>query len=113
VSGSQIVKTGKAKAGAILKLNKKRKLQPWQAYHSLTYESKWKEEIDHKWGDFVAAWSNDHPGQPVNKTRFEFMNTFIKDKYATESPEMKDKVEVYHQNVVETSSDDANRSFQE
>jgi hypothetical protein len=50
--------------GAVLKVKpmpKSRKLQPWQAYHALTYESKWKPHIDTAWTNYKKAWADEHP----------------------------------------------------
>jgi len=88
-----MTKTGKMKATGLLKLHKHRMWQPWQAYHNLTYESKWKAEIDHCWNEYTIKWKGENLGQALEKTRFEFMNAFIKDKYEAESLEVKAEVE--------------------
>jgi len=77
-------------------------LQPWQAYHALTYESKWKHKIDCQWEALTAAWDKDNPGIPRTKTRFEFMNTFIRGMNETEG------VEDYRH---DTSPDDVSGDF--
>jgi len=109
VSGGQL-KGPKERSTSILNLRKRRMLQPCQAYHVLTYESKWKVEINHKWEAFNVAWAKDHPGEPIKKTRFEFMNNFIREKYQAETPEMKQRVEDFRS---KTSEKSINKGFQE
>ena len=87
-------------------------LQPCQAYHTLTYESQWKAEIDREWDALNVAWTKEHPGIPLKKTQFEFMNSFIREKYEAESPEMKQRVEEFRCKLAEKPLDDANRDFQ-
>ncbi|KAM6489977.1 hypothetical protein JOM56_014556 [Amanita muscaria] len=114
VAGTKDIKGSKLKASTgILKLHKRRLWQPWQAYHNLTYETKWKGEISYKWEEFTTAWVKENPGLPLSKTRFEFSNSFIKEKFETESQEMKDKVEEHRQNTNTKSPDDVNKGFQE
>jgi hypothetical protein len=94
-------------------LHKRRVWQPWQAYHNLTYETKWKAEIDEKWQVFRTSWQNENPGQPLIKTRFEFMNAFIKEKFETETPEMKAQVEEHRHKMNTKAPDEVNDLFQE
>ena len=56
-------------------------------------------------------WVKENPGQPM-KTRFEFMNTFIKEKFEAETPEMKARVEEYRQQILTSSPADRNLAFQ-
>jgi len=93
-------------------LRKRRLLQPRQAYHALTYESQWKPEIDREWEALNVAWAKDQPGVPMKKTRFEFMNNFMKEKYDAESPEMKQRVEEFRCKMAEKSPDNDNGDFQ-
>jgi len=58
----------------------------------LTYESTWKPTIDKEWKAFETDWKAKNPGMKINKTRFEFMNAFMKEKFKNETPEMKAKV---------------------
>jgi len=101
------------KAGGVLKLHKHRILQPWQAYYALTYESKWKSQVDQEWKEITTEWVRNNPGQPLSKSRFEFGNAFIKEKYEAESTEMKEQVEEFHQNSLVKSSSEAVGAFQE
>ena len=78
-------------------------LQAYQAYHVLTYESKWKVEINCEWETFNVAWAKDHPGEPIKKTRFKFMNNFIREKYQAETPEMKQRVADFRKKTSEKS----------
>jgi len=59
-----------------------RKLQPWQAYHVLTYHSQWKLHVD-------AAWALEHPDEKPEKGRFQIMVEFMKAKFGEETDEMK------------------------
>jgi len=108
-----MTKTGKMKATGLLKLHKLRMWQPWQAYHNLTYESKWKAEINRCWNEYTIKWKGENPGQALEKTRFEFMNAFIKDKYEAESLEVKAEVEKHHQNIMAKAPGEINKSYQE
>jgi uncharacterized protein YijF (DUF1287 family) len=74
-------------------------LQAWQAYHDLTYESKWKAEIDSQWTEYVNNWKAENPDLPVDQTRFAFMNTFIKAKFADETEETKELVENHRRSL--------------
>jgi len=87
-------------------------LQPWQAYHGLTYENKWKEEINQSWEEYTTIWAKENPGQPLIKTRFEFMNAFVKEKFEAETPEMKERVEEYRREMIAKSPTENNRAFQ-
>ena len=70
-------------------------LQPWQAYHALTYTSKWKADIDEKWEIYCKEWVSEHPNSKPPKTRFQIMAEFMKEKYAEETPAMKAECEEY------------------
>ena len=97
----------------MIKLGKtKRVKQPWQAYHKMTYESKWKPEIDKQWEEYTKMWKQEHPGEPVAKTRFAFMNDFMREKYDMETPEMKQKVEEYRHEAKNNESTDTNKMYQ-
>jgi len=80
----------------VLKMKMKPKmLQPWQAYQALTYEEKWKPQIDKVWESYKEDWARENPGEKLPKTRFQIMVEFIKEKFANESEEMKQRCEVY------------------
>jgi hypothetical protein len=72
-----------------------KKLQAWQAYHALTYQSQWKPHIDTAWSEYQEAWTAEHPTEKPEKNRFQIMIEFIKQKYNEESEEMKKKCEEY------------------
>lgn len=72
-----------------------RKLQPWQAYQALTYESRWKPHVDQAWNDYKKAWEAEHPDEKPEKGRFQFMVEFIKEKFEEENEEMKKKCNDY------------------
>ena len=72
-----------------------RKLQPWQAYHALTYKSQWKPHVDQAWTDYKKAWEDEHPEGKLEKTRFQIMVEFMKAKFEDEDEEMKKKCNNY------------------
>ena len=89
---------------SVLNLKPKAKnLQGWQAYHALTYESQWKADVDKVWAEYKTKWETEHPDQKIQKTRFEIMNDFMKEKYAQATPEILKQVEDYRQKVKEES----------
>jgi hypothetical protein len=81
---------------AILKIKQKPKtMQPWQAYQALTYETRWKEDIDKGWGDYVAKWRTENPDEKPEKTRLVYLMEFMKEKLAEESDAVKKTVDEY------------------
>jgi hypothetical protein len=72
-----------------------RKLQPWQAYHLLTYESRWKPHVDQAWTDYKKAWEYEHPSEMPEKKRFQIMVEFMKAKFEDEDEEVKKKCNDY------------------
>jgi hypothetical protein len=76
-----------------------RKLQPWQAYHALTYESRWKPHVNQAWIDYKKAWEDEHPDRKPEKTRFQIMVEFVKAKFEEEDEEMKIKCNDYQKPV--------------
>jgi hypothetical protein len=72
-----------------------RKLQPWQAYHALTYESRWKPHVDQAWIDYKKAWEDEHPDRKPEKKRFQIMVEFMKAKFEDEDEETKKKCNDY------------------
>jgi len=88
---------------AVLNLKPKPKLlQGWQAYHAMTYES-WKPEIDKTWAEYKIQWEAEHPDEKPEKTRFQIMNDFMKEKYAQATPEVLKQVEDYRKKVKDES----------
>ena len=82
----------------ILKIKQKtqpRMLQPWQAYQALTYESKWKTEVDAAWSMYKSTWTTEHPEEKLPKSQFQIMIEFIKEKFEQESDEVKKQCEDY------------------
>jgi len=78
----------------LLKLNLQAKLlQVYEVYHRLTYESKWKLDINTGWKTYQANWKAENPGRNFNITRLEYMNNFIRDKYKNKTPKMKAEAE--------------------
>jgi hypothetical protein len=66
-----------------------KKLQPWQAYHALTYESRWKDDVCTAWSDYKKEWVAEHPNETPPKTRFQIMIEFMKEKFEKETEDMK------------------------
>ncbi|KIJ91185.1 hypothetical protein K443DRAFT_135548 [Laccaria amethystina LaAM-08-1] len=82
----------------ILKIERKpqpRILQPWQAYQALTYESRWKPEVDAAWSTYKNVWLTEHPEEKPPKNRFQIMIEFIKEKFEKETDEVKSQCEEY------------------
>lgn len=63
----------------------------------MTYESRWKPVINKGWDAYKAKWNKDHPGAPIDKTRFVFMVEFMKAKLEEETDEMKKRCEKYRE----------------
>jgi hypothetical protein len=72
---------------------KPRALQAWQAYQALTYESKWKPFVDEEWDRYKNEWASENPDEKPLKTRFTIMIEFMKEKFANETDEMKERCE--------------------
>ena len=94
-----------------------KKLQPWQAYHALTYQDQWKTHIDTAWSEYPKAWKAEHTTEKPEKTRFQIMVEFMKQKYNEETEEMKKKCEEYerpedHDPTPIKSEPDINSDFQ-
>ena len=70
-------------------------LQPWQAYHALTYESHWKPHVDTAWTEYQKAWKSEHLNVKPEKSRFQIMVEFMKAKFQEEDDKMKDLCEKY------------------
>jgi hypothetical protein len=73
----------------------------------LTYESRWKPEIDKAWAAYKSQWEAEHPNEKPGKTRFGMMAEFLKEKLANETPEMKEKVEQHRLRVKKESESPA------
>jgi len=82
-------------------------LEGWQAYHALTYEDKWKKDVDKVWSNYKSAWKSEHPDKKPPKNRFQILIEFIKEKYAEETTKMKERCEEYrkkdHEEKLEAS----------
>ena len=76
-------------------------LQAWQAYHALTYESKWKPHVNKEWKRYKEEWESEHPNEKPPKTRFEIMNAFMKEKFESETEGMKISCEEYRRGLKE------------
>jgi len=72
-----------------------RKLQAWQAYHVLTYESIWKPHVNKAWMTYKEKWLSEHPNEKPEKTQLEIMAEFMKEKFNEENEEMKKHCEEY------------------
>ena len=90
------MRTQTSGTNAILKIKQKPKImQPWQAYQALTYETRWKEDVDKGWSEYVAKWRTENPDGKPEKTRLVYLMEFMKEKLATESDGVKKTVEEY------------------
>ena len=72
-----------------------RKLQGWQAYHTLTYASKWKPHVDEVWKTYKEKWQSKHPTEKPQKTWLEIMVEVIRAKFSEEDEDMKKCCEEY------------------
>ena len=71
---------------------KSKTLQEWQVYHVMTYEDQWKAIIDEEWEKYKIAWKAEKPTEEIDETRFTFMSSFMRQKYAEESEEVQNNV---------------------
>jgi hypothetical protein len=91
-----------------------RKLQPWQAYYALTYESQGKPHINAVWSEYKTAWTTEHPNEKPEKSRFQIMIEFMKQKFKEETEEMIKRCNEYQKPDDPVKSESAiNASFQE
>jgi hypothetical protein len=67
-------------------------LHEWQVYYQMTYESTWKTIIEKEWETYKAKLTAEDPDADLKKARFQFANTFIREKYEMETQEVKDEV---------------------
>jgi O6-methylguanine-DNA--protein-cysteine methyltransferase len=71
-------------------------LQPWQAYHALTYQSQWKPQVDTAWSEYKETWMAEHGSdEKPEKGRFQIMVEFMKQKFSEETEEMKKQCDEY------------------
>jgi len=87
-----------------------KKLQLWQAYHALTYESRWKPDVDTAWSEYKDAWEAEHPNEKPPKNRFQIMIEFMKQKFETEPEDMKIRCEEYRATRQLEASPDPDKS---
>ena len=73
-------------------------LQSWQAYHALTYQTKWKPFVQERWTAYQEEWATEHPDEKPPKGRFQIMVEFMKEKYAGETAEIRAECEEYRKN---------------
>ena len=76
----------------------------------MTYDSQWKPEVDKIWAEYKLEWEATHPDEKPEKTRFEIMNEFMKDKFTEASPETFKEVEDYRQKLKDDSGEDMPRT---
>ena len=70
-------------------------LQSWQAYHALTYETKWKPVIQERWTAYHEGWALEHPDEKPPKCWFQIMVDFMKEKYTGETPKIRVECKEY------------------
>ena len=73
-------------------------LQSWQAYHALTYHTKWKPFIQERWDAYQKEWASEHLDEKPPKGWFQIMLEFMKEKYARETAEIRANCEEYWKN---------------
>jgi hypothetical protein len=67
-------------------------LHEWQVYYQMTYESKWKTVIEQEWEMYKSKLTAKNADTVLKQERFQFANTFIREKYKAETQEVKDEV---------------------
>lgn len=98
---------------ATLKLRKKRKMQAWQAYQAMTYESQWKAVIEVEWKAYCSEWAqSQHAEGEKAETLFNFRNKFMREKYNNETEEVKQQVEEFRLKAVGGAADNINAAYQ-
>ena len=100
----------------LLKLKAKPKsLQEWQVYQLMTYETQWKAVIDKEWETYKSTWEVENPGTELDKTRFTFMNSFMKEKYLEQTEEVQSSVRKCREDLkaeVDADGEDKNTTYQ-
>ena len=97
-NNTHLLTSNAGSSGDILKMVAKPKmLQCWQAYHALTYETKWKSHIDKEWAKYKMEWELENPSVKPPKNRFTIMVEFVKENFSNETEEMKLRCEEYQQ----------------
>jgi len=56
-----------------------------------------------KWEQYKAQWESEHPDDKPEKTRFQIMCEFMKEKYENETEEMKERCEEYRKSKKDES----------
>ena len=95
---------------------KQKILQEWQVYHTMTYESQWKAVIDKEWEKYKSAWKAEKPTEDLDKTRFTFMSSFMRQKYSEESEEVQNNVRRRRDELkveIDVEGEDKNHAYQE
>jgi hypothetical protein len=77
-------------------------LHAWQAYQALTYETKWKDDVEQGWKAYRAQYDSD-ADNPKKMTRLVYLMEFMKEKLAGETDEMKSEVESYRRSFKEAT----------
>ena len=77
----------------LLKMKGRQKmLQEWQVYHTMTYETQWKNIINVEWEKYKSVQEAEKPSEELDETRFTFMASFMRQKYLEETNEVQEKV---------------------
>ena len=90
-------------------------LQEWQVYQIMTYETQWKAVIDKEWETYKSTWEAENPDDELDKTRFTFMNSFMKDKYLEEMEEVQNSVSKHREELkaeIYANGEDKNLAYQ-
>ena len=82
----------------------------------MTYETQWKAVIDKEWETYKSTWEAENPGEEPDKTRFTFMNSFMKQKYQEETEAVQDSVRKCREELkagTDADGEDKDTAYQE
>ena len=82
--------------GILKMMPKPKMLQDWQAYHALTYKTKWKPEVDKEWQNYKKKWEKHNLSEKPPKKQFTIMVKFM-EKFKNETEEMKLRCKEFRQ----------------
>lgn len=91
---------GTGSRGLLNLKGKPKMLHAWQAYQALTYETKWKADVEQGWKEYRAQSDADNPKK---MTRLVYLMEFMKEKLAGETDKMKTEVEDYRRSFKEAT----------
>ena len=71
--------------------------------------------IDKEWETYKSKWEAENTGNELDKTRFAFMNSFMKEKYLEETEEVQNSVRKHREELkaeVDADGEDKNTAYQ-